>query len=224
MASLVSWLQGDATALRYSTINGNLWSGRIERIEYQQLRLGPVVWKMQPLALLSGAIEYRVFFQSAEGGGELLLGRSLISGIYVEDVQALISAQMLGQQLPLTVLSGQLQLNIQRLVFSEDSVEEVRGEVIWQEATIEQPIALQLTQLQFLLDSDEENIKIAITDNDGPLDIDINLSLAKESREYQIKGYIKARKSASNDVKQTLTMLGSADRSGRYKIEYSGKI
>ncbi|NOX08833.1 MAG: type II secretion system protein N [Gammaproteobacteria bacterium] len=224
MAQLVSWVQGDADQLRSANMEGSVWSGQVDKLQYKDIMLGPVVWQLQPLALLTGAIEYKVFFQTPDGGGELLLGRHLSGDFYLQDVQALLGTQFINQQFPLVKLAGTLQLDIQALVFSDALVQQLEGRIIWQEAVMQRPFLVPLKQIQMDLGTDEKDVLAAIKDVDGTLDVDIDLTLNKLSNSYQLKGSVKPRKSADANLRETLSMLGRPDRAGRYVIQYSGKL
>ena len=219
----LGWFAGDRLAVQ--GIEGTTWHGRAQRLAVGQSVMGPLVWQLRPLKLLTGRVEYQLFVQSGSGGGELLVGRTLFGSDYVQDAQFTMPAADLARQLQLRLasLGGDFVADIDRLAIDEDWVGALQGQVVWQAALILQPSRVDLGNLQMELSLRENRILGTLTDQGGPLALSGEL-LVSSDRHYQLDARVMARDTADPQLRDALPMLGAPDAQGRYPLQLSGAL
>lgn len=220
---VLGWFGGGRLAA--AGIEGTAWSGRAERLAVDGFALGPVVWRWNPLALLAGRLEYRVFAQSGAGGGELRLGRGLTGALSARDAQLTLPGAEVGRQLriPLVTLAGDFQIDVAALVFAGGWIEALEGQIVWQGAQVLQPNPLPLGTLGMQLGLREGRIVGALADQGGPLELAGEFTLGAD-RAYRLDALLKPRGDADPQLREALGMLGNPDAQGRYRLQYSGAL
>lgn len=220
---VLGWLGGGQFAAQ--GIDGTPWRGRVQRLAVRQTALGPVVWQLRPLRLLTGRLEYRLFVQSGAGGGELRAGRALFGAPYVREAQLSLPAADLARQLRLTLvgLGGDFLLDLDTLRLSGGWPGELAGELRWQGARLTQPQRLDLGDLRLRLELRGGDIVGILGDDGGPLELGGELTLTQD-RGYRLDALLKPRAAAAPQLRQSLGLLGNPDAQGRYRLQYSGTL
>lgn len=220
---VLGWIGGGQLAVQ--GVEGSAWRGRVFRLAVNQQAVGPLVWQFDPLMLLMGRTEYRVYVQSGSGGGELRTGVSLLGTRYVRDAQLSIPAADLAKQLRLNLvaLAGNFQTDIQDLGFTTDWIDALEGQIVWQGAQIQQPSQVALGNLQMQLSLRETQIVGVLSDQGGPLDLSGEVVIGQD-KTYRLNALVKARDGADPQLQQALQMLGNPDAQGRYTLQLSGAL
>lgn len=220
---MLGWIGGEQLAVQ--GVDGSAWHGRVLRLAVNQQAVGPLVWQFDPLMLLIGRTEYRVYVQSGNGGGELRTGINLLGTRYVHDAQLSVPAADIAQQLRLNLiaLGGNFQTDIQKLSFNADWVDALEGQVVWQDAQVQQPSRVALGNLQMQLSLREAQIVGALSDQGGPLELGGEVLIGQD-KSYRLNALVKARDGADPQLQQALQMLGNPDAQGRYNLQLSGAL
>lgn len=221
---LLGWFGGGRVAAQ--GIDGTAWRGRVERLAIDGFVFGPVVWQLRPLALLTGRIEYQLFVQSGNGGGELRFGRSLFGSTRVSAAQLTLPAVEVGRQLrvAMVTLAGDFHIDVAELSLADGWVDALDGQALWQAARVLQPDPVPLGTLQMQLGLREGRIVGALGDDPGgPLELAGEFVMGAD-RQYQLDALIKPRASADPQLREALGLLGNPDAQGRYRLQYSGTL
>jgi general secretion pathway protein N len=217
------WLGGGQLAVQ--GIEGTLWSGRVARLVHPAFPVGPLAWRLRPQAVLLGRLEYQVFAQSGQGGGELHAGRGLFAGRYISaahlSLPAAEVAQRLGQKM--VSLAGDFQIDVDELKLSTDGITALQGVLMWRDAQIVQPSPMALGHLQVQLGLREGQVLGTLSNEGGPLELSGELLIGADRR-YQLNALLKPRANADAQLRQNLGLLGAPDAQGRYRLQYSGNI
>ncbi len=210
--------------VRPERATGTLWHGTAEGLRLGRAAIQRLAWRWRPAALLRGRLEYRLFFQTAAGGGELRAGRPLLGTPYVADVRARFGAGELAGWLGLPGgLGGMLDLDLAEARFQAGRPVAVRGEITWKPARLLQPVALDLGGIYLQLTTPRPaHIQGQLQDTGGPLEIRARLHL--DDGAYRIDGQLRPRPQAPADLVQNLGLLGAADAQGRYRLHYAGRL
>jgi general secretion pathway protein N len=220
---VLGWIGGGQLAVQ--DVDGSAWRGRVFRLALNQQAVGPLVWQFDPLMLLTGRTEYRVYVQSGNGGGELRSGVSLLGTRYVRDAQLSIPAADIAQllRLNLVALGGNFQTDIEKLNFNAGWIDALEGRIVWQEAQIQQPSQVALGNLQMQLSLSETQILGELSDDGGPLELSGDILIGQD-KSYRLNALVKARDGADPQLQQALQMLGNPDAQGRYALQLSGAL
>lgn len=217
------WLGGGQLAVQ--GIEGTLWSGRVARLAHPAFPVGPLAWRLRPQAVLLGRLEYQVFAQSGQGGGELRAGRGLFAGRYVAaahlSVPAAELAQRLGQKM--VSLAGDFQIDIDELKLSADGIGALQGVLVWRDARIVQPSPMALGNPRMQLGLREGQIVGTLDNEGGPLELSGEVLIGMD-RHYRLDALLKPRAAADAPLRQALGLLGAPDAQGRYRLQYSGTL
>lgn len=219
----LGWFGGGRLAV--AGIEGTAWQGSVQRLAVGGFALGPVVWELRPFALLTGRIEYQLFVQSGNGGGELRVGRGLFGAPGARDVRLTLPAADIGRQLrlPLVTLGGDFQIDAAEVAFADAWVETLQAQVLWQAAQTVQPSPVSLGTLQMQLSLRDGRIVGALGDQGGPLELGGEFSMGTDRR-YQLNAVLKPRAAADPQLREALGLLGNPDAQGRYRLQYSGTL
>jgi general secretion pathway protein N len=218
---VLGWLGDGQLAVQH--IVGTPWRGRVQRVDFGRTSLGPVVWELRLLRLLTGRLEYRLYVQSGPGGGELHAGRSLFGTPYVREAQLSLPAAELARQLRLTLVSlgGDFLADIDTLRLSGGWPGELRGQLRWQGARLTQPQRVELGDLRMQIELRDGNVVGILGDDGGPLELGGEFTLGQD-RGYRLDALLKPRATAGQPLRDSLSLLGNPDAQGRYRLQYSG--
>ncbi len=218
---VLGWVGGGQLAVQ--GVEGSAWRGRVLRAALNQQVVGPLVWQFDPVMLLTGRVEYRMYAQSGNGGGELRAGINLLGTRYVRDAQLSVPAADLAQSLRLNLvaLGGNFQSDIQELDFSDGWVSALEGQIVWQDAQVQQSSQVALGNLQMQLNLRDNQIVGALGDQGGPLELGGEILIGQD-KSYRLDALVKARDGADPQLQQALQMLGNPDAQGRYRLQLNG--
>ncbi len=220
---MLGWIGGGQLAVQ--GVEGSAWHGRVLRLAVNQQAVGPVVWQFDPIMLLTGRVEYRVYMQSGNGGGEFRTGVSLFGTRYMRDAQITLPAADIVQQLRLNLvtLGGHFQTDIQDLSLSAGWVDALEGLIVWQDAQVQQPSQVALGHLQMQLSLRDAAIVGVLSDQGGPLELSGEV-LVSQDKSYRLNALVKARDGANPQLQEALQLLGNPDAQGRYTLQLSGVL
>lgn len=217
------WLGGGQWAVQ--GIEGTPWSGRVARLAHPAFQAGPLAWRLRPQAVLLGRLEYQVFAQSGQGGGELRAGHGLFAGRYVAaahlSLPAADIARRLGQKM--VDLAGDFRIDIDELKLSTDGIAALQGVVVWRDARIVQPSPLALGNPRMQLGLREGQVVGTLDNEGGPLELSGTVLIGMDRR-YRLDALLKPRADADESLRQALALLGAPDAQGRYRLQYSGAL
>ncbi len=209
--------------VEFNGVRGTIWEGGIDNLVYNNEPVAPVAWKLHPSALLRGA---------AKADFTFLPQQSRIEGT--------IEAGM-GAEITLTNLSLDGDL---RYIASGTSLGPVRGAVagLIDEAIVvnswPQHVAgnLQVTDLRYPANApyslgnfsltcapSDPPVICDIVDRGGPLVVEGTLTL-RDQRQYELKGQVRARPDAPNEIRNGLRFVGPADARGNVSVEFAGQL
>jgi hypothetical protein len=198
-----------------SEIEGTVWSGSCTGLVIDRQPIGDVTWEAHPLRLLTGRLSAEVALVqpagNAHGHVEFGLGRR----ISARDVRADFPLEpALLPQLP-TNLHGQVHAEISALEARGHAITVLEGQIVVRD--LEQGSGgsepLGSYQLDFPAASGASPVG-KLHDLGGPLEVEGSLRITPEPG-FDLQGLIRARASASEELKRDIQYLGSPDEKGR---------
>ena len=130
----------------------------------------------------------------------------------------------LGPSLPLG-LDGMVSLTLPALVVdSGGRIVAAEGSVVWHQAAMTAPQALELGDLQLQLHTENAGQVVGdISDRGGPLRVEGTLQLTPDGG-YRVTATLAAAPDAPAALAQSLGWLGKPDAQGRYRLNYNGRL
>jgi hypothetical protein len=204
---------------------GSVWNGEAEHINYENVILGPVKWQFLPLSLLWGQLKYQLEIQDHD---QILIGklaRELLSNRFrLTELKGNIPLETLlllsGEANPSA--GGKLDFDVVELTISNRQIISAEGAIRWLDASIRSPIRIALGNLQFDLFNDDEVVKSDVTDLNGPIKVQAQISLPGDGT-YQFQGELMPGKSADQGLVNLLQSLGRPTAEGSIQIDYTGQ-
>jgi len=198
---------------------GSVWRGRCAALTVAQLRLGETSWQLRPLALLRGALAASV--QSRQGPDRLKAdielrpgGRRIARNVAAELRlgEGLLQRNAMG-------LTGQLQLQLSRLVLEERVVREIEGTITVRRLVQGASRATSLGDYELVFPPG--SLQASLRDLGGPLGVTGTLTLTGEPG-YVVDGFVTVRPAAPQPLARTIGMLGTPDPAGRRRFSFAG--
>lgn len=220
---VTGWLQRKIPQIQLASVSGSVWSGTAQELAYAGDTWGQLHWHFDWAGLFTGHPGYRL---TVNGPGATLSGR--VSGnaqhLLLRDLRGRLDIQRLTPWLPLPsgAASGELQLNLDRILLVQDRPRAADGVIALDQLTLSWPQSLVLGSYQLkLVTQVNSGIEGTLLDTSGPLALQGNLQL-KPDGHYDVSGVLSARDS-SNQALNNLLRYVPADASGSHRFNISGQ-
>ncbi len=213
--------------LELTDISGTVWSGAVEDLSWQRTSVGRLEWDFSFAELLSGQLGYRLLLQPAEGHLQLNATINLEQQLLLSEAKGQMPASELGRYVPFlpVVLDGTWLVDQAEVILNPNGRPlTASGELRWQQAALKAPAEVALGSIQASVTTEESGIIRAEFDNrEGDVGVKGSGEIQPSGR-YSISGAISPRGRASASLRRTLSLLGRPDRSGKIRIQRSGKL
>lgn len=202
------------------------WSaGNCALVKLGPLQLTDLTWKLRPLALLRGRLEFNLAAALPDSGqvaAILGLGRH---DLELRDLRLQAPANSLSRAwLPGLPLTGTLAGRDLRLLWIGGLPAAAVGQLTWRGAGVELTAPVALGDLALQLQSDPGGITANLKDSgNGPLRLEIQTRL-KTDGVYEINGEVAPRGSGPPELTNLLGLLGPAAPDGRLRLVRSGRL
>jgi len=221
-------LSGALPQLQLAGMEGSIWSGRVGSLVYRQALLGEMSWQLSPLSLLLGKARLKALLQSQDGYLQSWVSTPLGGGhVELADTEGQLPLTELTRFSPYlpVVLEGLVSFTLPVLEVAADGhLLQAEGTVIWHQATMSAPQALEFGDLQMVLHTEQAGqVTGTISDRGGPLKVAGTLNIEPDGR-YRFNGTAAAAADAPASLVRSLGWLGKPDAQGRYRLSYSGKM
>lgn len=224
------WLQGSLANLpgkpALQGISGTLWEGKAQTLSYEQKAIGSFSWQLSPWGLTIGSLGMEAQLQTPGG----YLDAELTAGFdYDADIEALEGRLPVMEVLPYfvrlpVVMDGMVSVNAQELLLREGRPYSVEGgKLVWHQAAVVAPIAMELGDLVAEVVQVGEGITLELKDMGGPLKLDGRLGISPDG-EWQLTLALGTNPGAPAELRQMLNTLGSPDGQGMVARTLSGTL
>ncbi len=210
--------------IRYSGIEGSLWSGRAALVDVSPVQLTDTRWSFRPFALFAGQLEFAVEGQLQGQRVEAYAGSSFLGNPYVSDVRGRVAANDMLKLLGLDrlQLAGELEFDIAEVEWPESGYPALGGTLIWSPARVTAPIELELgkARLETRIEDGVTRGKLETTGGALLLQADVEMS---SSGAYRLDANLQQK----GDVPQAVTKFLSTFaeyKDGTYRLEWSDTL
>lgn len=226
---LSAWLaeQPRAPIVQLQGVSGPWWHGRVEQLQLDGIRPGPLSWRWRPTALLAGRFGLNLDLQGEATHGETQLAVSPGGILYLKDLTLELSAAEAIRTLPALPVpvdaDGRLLLTLDRAVVAPDGLpRELAGQLEWREAGLQSPLRVRLEHLVAELASEEAALVARLSDRGGDLDLSGEARLDPASGRYRLDLRLRARNNP--ELRDSLALMGRPDARGYHNVNRSGRL
>ena len=231
-ATLFVRFLGSESQLRFEGVSGSLWRGAANRVHSGYFSLGPLQWQIHPLQLLIGRLSADI---NIEPGEDPLYGSIRL---YITPNKTLVVRQavlysdtdwVLTQAALPIAASGELVLNIERLIAPWQQFPIVDAQLQWRDASITYPQVYTMGAYTATLrhypaepnNNQPQYLLGELNDIDSVIHANGRIKITPD-KQYQAQIRILARDHAHDDLKRALPLLGETDEDGAITINHQG--
>ncbi len=205
-------------------LRGPWLAGNCALVKVGPLQLHELTWRIRPLALLRGRLEFDLTGALPDAGkvaATVSLGRQ---DLELRGLQLQGAANTLARTwLPGIPLTGTLTGKDLHLRLAGGLPVAASGQLNWQGAGVELTAPVLLGELALEMQSDPGGITANLKDGGGPLRIEIQTRL-KPDGAYELTGEVSPRGTSQPELANLLSLLGPKMPDGRIRLSRSGQL
>ena len=206
---------------------GTIWSGtaRSAGVVNGPARAEAVEWTLNPLTLISGKLGALIDFKILDGTGEANVARAFNGDVFVSDADLSINAQSLVALMPaaLVQLGGKLNLRLDDAHFNPQHPESIRGQLLWSNAQIRDPVTASLGQVTLDINPHSAGHTAELKNQGGVINISGKVDIDKQGG-YRADIRLQPVPNAPPDIDSTLSLLGRKGSDGSYRLRQNGRL
>ncbi|MDF0534567.1 type II secretion system protein N [Shewanella yunxiaonensis] len=214
--------------IKLSGVSGSLWNGQAQLVNIGPRQLEQLQWQLSPWALLTGTVKAQIQIGSRASA---VNGKGLVSwsakGVSAKNLRldAPIGFLVGGSKLPLhTVLSGDISLNLDIAEQGLPWCAALNGKLFLNQFDLKNQFGdYPLGNIEFGLQCVQGQLQLATDDEKNTIGV-AGTVLLKDKMQMEVNGRMRRTDSQSQDLQQSLVLLGKPDASGNYPIKYNGRI
>ncbi|MCL9776449.1 type II secretion system protein N [Vibrio methylphosphonaticus] len=212
-----------------SGVQGTIWQGRAQNVNYQRQQLGEVSWHFSWLSILTLSPEYAVRFGRGSALG--IAGKGNIgvnfSGPYVHTLLASLPAESIldiyTPPVPINA-GGQVELAIRSMQYQSPWCGSGDGSLSWNAGYVETPVgSLSFGPTVIDMTCSDSTIKAKGAQNSAQVSSEFTGELSA-NRQYQTQAWFKPGSDFPPSMQQQLKWFGNPDNQGRYSFNYQGRF
>lgn len=205
-------------------LHGPWSSGNCALLKIGPLQFEQLTWKIRPLSLLRGRLEFALTAGLPDSGKTTAILRLGRRDLEVRNLHLLAPATSLGSALlPGVNLTGTLEGKELRLLLTKGLPVEAVGQLTWQGAGLAMTAPVVLGDLAMQMQSGPAGITANLKDRGGPLRIEIQGGL-KPDGTYVLNGEVVPRGAIQPELATLLSLLGPASADGRIRLARTGRL
>jgi hypothetical protein len=211
-----------------TAVGGTVWSGQAQGLSVDGTVIGDLRWSLRPLDLLRGRLAGHAQLARLDGAAETDFERSWSGRLRLESTRA---------DLPLEALApfrlgipsnwrGRVSAEFAELLIEGGWPVSARGTLDLRQLVAPPPRAAALGSFRLDFPGEAaaaETLRAGITQTEGPLTVDGELSLGKD-RSFLIEGSVAPRGPPAPDLANALAMLGPPDANNRRPFSIAGTL
>lgn len=204
-------------------IHGTIWGGEARAASASGIYLSEIEWRMRPLALFLGKLQYTVTARPSYGTFNSDVSFGFGGDITFSELESNVSLQLIESMVGINGLRGTASAKFERLQISDgiavaaDGTLDVRGLVL--------PLVSRSSiggySAEFF--TQDTGVVASVEDTDGIVDLAGSLSIGSD-RAYEFLGQLAAKPETPEQVLQQMQFLGSANERGQYELRLEGQL
>ena len=226
---LLRWLSQQSlqrSHIRLSDVRGTLWHGKAGQVHLNGFGISNVSWRLHAWPLLWGNVRLGFKFREADafGQGQVNTGFSAQKVVFSSVRGSFPAADLM----PLfygypIALAGQVTADIQEATLRKGQQLSLQGELLWREAALTAPQAIQFGDLQVKMQAKGMGTVLSVQDQGGPLQLQGQVTVQGNGT-YETHVTVSARSTASQALAQSISILGPRDAQGYVQISQRGRL
>lgn len=222
----VRWFVPDIPGLHLGVVEGTIWNGRVNGIDYQGWSPGNATWSLQPLSLFSLAIAADVRLERSGKSPMTANVRVTADGhVRVNALHGVITLAELAraQLLPPNIATGDILLEMASIEFLDGRLvaAEGRAGLAGLRSTLLPGVALG--SYEGNVETGGGGVNAVFHEVEAPLRVAGQATLQPDGR-YAVSGNITPTSETPENLARGLMLLGQPDASGRYEFNFSGRL
>lgn len=223
---VAGWIESQP-GLELGGVTGTLFAGHAAYASGPGGTVENLDWTLNPATLLLGGLSADIRVDSDRRGFSAVVTRSLFGNTQIDNLSGSASTGWLAQRAGYRFmpLAGDVTVDISHIkVDGEQRVTALDGYISigsarWQLANP----PLMLGDVDTAIDHTENGIRARITDSEGPLAVEGQVTIAP-TRRYDVDARVRARAGAEDRMSDLLGQLGQADDAGWHRIREQGRL
>ncbi len=215
------WFTPSGVAI--SGIQGSIWGGHALEGEIGGIYVRNLNWSMQPLALFTGELAYRIEADAAPGfvNGEVAIG--IGGSASLRDLTASLSLQSIQSIVGMPGLGGTVNMQFEQLVF--DSGIPVAADGKLEITNLLAPLIHRSSVGGFRAEffTQESGVIASVEDADAVVELAGSLSLLPD-RTYQFTAQVAPKNTTPEKLREQMRFLGTANDRGQYELRLEGQL
>lgn len=205
-------------------LEGSLWSGQAQQLQYQDIKLGPIQWHINWQPLLSGKIGYHLTWQMNKQKSSADITADQHQNIWIKDLQSQIPLTTLSPLLKSMglKLSGSVYIDMPEIHIHARKLITASGLIETHPTNIHAQQEIKLGRMLIKVDNQKDNINAKLTSDSKIIDIRSNTRL-KPSGQFRTTGSIKSLNPQS-PLNNMISMMGKPNKEGRINFVFSGRL
>ena len=226
-ARLAYYFLPENATTQLNGVSGTIWSGKASQFSINNMNLGKLEWKINPLHFLKLRAGGNITLSSPtmKFDGEATINRQ--HNVVLNNGQAILNASTL--PLPAEVASlvrpeGRIIADINHLDITDTFVNDADINVVWQQAAITEPMSVQLGEIHLDASGSDGDLKGLLSGaKNNPIKIAGSVDVLQgQTLDANIK--ISPTNNTPEDILSLLPLLGNPDQSGAVTVKYRGNI
>lgn len=209
--------------LKLSGINGSIWRGNAAQGSARGVYLTNVKWRFQPLALLTGKLEFATSSNPASGFLDADIAFGAGGSLTMSDVAAAVSLASMADALPLSGIEGDATLQFDQIVIKDGVPIEAVGTVNIANLVSRYLSPDKLGDYRAEFQTADDGILGSVEALSGVLDLAGTIRLTKD-RNYEFIGQVAAKQNAPVGITRQLQFLGTANSRGQREFRIEGQL
>ena len=206
-----------------SGVSGTIWSGGAAEGDAAGLYLRDVSWRVRPLSVFTGTIEYAAEASLPSGFIHTRLGVTLAGNVRLSGMRGSVPLESLADSVRMPGLRGKVNLDFERLVIADGLPVAVDGtlDVVDLVAPLidRGPIGGYRAEFQ----TSNEGVVAAVEDTTGVVNLAGSLTIAPD-RSYRFLGKLAPKPETPAHLVEQMRYLGTADDRGQYDLRLEGRL
>jgi len=224
VARLTGALEHQVDGLTIQAVTGSVFAGQAGRLRFRANELGPVRWRFSPSGLLRGRLEYRLELTHPDHLGHASVGITPGGNLVGHDLDLQLQADpLINAVSPIAVSSsGRLALQLDSFALRDNRPQNISGMLEWQAAELRSPLALQLGDIQWALQSAGDDLVARII-RGGTLGASGDITLAPDGR-YTVNMQLQPGPDVDAGTRSLLGSIAQLQPGGNYLIHATGRL
>lgn len=215
-----------------SGVSGTIWDGKaaqlIVRVNGVAQDLGEVQWQLAKLPLLWGSADVNASTNQRDIKTEFSAVANVFSkSATVSEAKFKLPVPLLRQFYPLPfTMEGTVDGRVERAVLANESLEDVKGNVVWQNAMVNVGTGDQMLG-DFVAEfahQDDHSLLVELSELKGQLGLKGDIKIGADQKTYQANLNFKPDPALNPQVRSMLAQLGQANNAGEIQFKHQGRL